>query len=677
MAGEKIVYLVGAGVSQRAPSRLPDGTALAKLAFDLLSKSGAVLLNPGELSRLRRRATRLRLEILLERLSNELSSRFLFQIFQTLRFAVPNLNHLALIESRPYAIVTTNQDLLLEKASERLGHHVDTLHLHGRCDDLRTIVTTISQYLGGLRPSVSRKLAHVLDESHLVVMGYSGRDEDVMEKIASSNCKSVVWIKHPGASESVEVKRLRSQMPDRLAFVTMDAHEWLQNQTSPETFRTLLAIEREFEDKSETSRIGTEPSLQNPAEINLAFGRVLEHLCHFNDAISLYRRVRELRLTPDMNRRVQFAIARAEMFLYRFDEAYRIYQRLISNARSSAIERCTALNDVVFILRNRSDYRRARKQLSRLEGLLAVTPESTQKDNLMGSALSARAGFLRLDGSVTGALALYRKAGTHYRRARNIDGRIDCATWTADCLLTMGRYDQSMDMLQRAHDDSDAYGRAFGRPWPMFLKGELMGLQGAVGDGISLMKEARRLFRRVRNPQGEAYTLIYMADLYREISLTDASRTLILAGKILKEHSFVYAYGRLLLEEAELARARGHYSRMHDFLGQTKEHLHNARLFPTRPDLLEAHTHLIKAEYLRGIGKCDLAAHELSPAMAIYKDLKCRWCITRVQISQWLLSRSKTPPIRLVDKCRNLGYYLELERLTGADADSYYPIHLV
>lgn len=143
-----VTIFVGAGVSLR--SGMPHGAALGRHAFDLVINSAKVMLDDADIIRLRRSLSGLRLEILLERLATEIPKSYLFAVFDILRSGVPNLNHLAALRLRPRSIITTNQDLLLEKAAERLNAFSPIIHLHGRCDDKESIVTMISQYLAGL-----------------------------------------------------------------------------------------------------------------------------------------------------------------------------------------------------------------------------------------------------------------------------------------------------------------------------------------------------------------------------------------------------------------------------------------------------------------------------------------------------------------------------------------------
>src|SRR5207302_229233 len=111
----------------------------------------------------------LRLELMLELLARELDPAILVEIFRILERGEPNANHAAIAMSNVRAVVTTNQDLLLEAAGSRR-----VLHLHGRVDDPGSIITLLSQYVEGLPLPTATALTKAVKGRPLVVVGYSG-----------------------------------------------------------------------------------------------------------------------------------------------------------------------------------------------------------------------------------------------------------------------------------------------------------------------------------------------------------------------------------------------------------------------------------------------------------------------------------------------------------------------
>jgi len=147
------VFLVGAGASRGAG--LPDGAMLATNIFNLPIGSGEVLTNATSLSQVHAALQyELRLETFLEILGDQVSPEVAFQPFASLQHAEPCFAHFAILALSGDVVVTTNQDILFERAARLARLRRRVIHLHGRCDDIGSIVTIVSQYLGGLERSV-------------------------------------------------------------------------------------------------------------------------------------------------------------------------------------------------------------------------------------------------------------------------------------------------------------------------------------------------------------------------------------------------------------------------------------------------------------------------------------------------------------------------------------------
>jgi tetratricopeptide (TPR) repeat protein len=675
----EVTILAGAGLSRG--SGLPLGDELAEKALNLVLISGQVLLNDSELLSVRRAAKRLRLEILLERLVTEAPKYFLFGVYDLLKGARPNFNHLAVITLKPHSLVTTNQDLLLEEAAESLSVKRSVIHLHGRCDNRQSIITTISQYLSGLRPTVEDQFRASLTGKHVVVLGYSGRDRDIMPLLSEGTMRSVTWLHHPGGQMSPELLQLKEQLGGRVRIIVEDANLWLRRQLTKSQNSYLDAVERKLASSHRPRPIigVAKRKKLSLLETTLALGRVIEHLGQYEIAFNLYgrllRRVRHPATSLEVETRVRLAIARVQTFRYRFRSACRGFTRIASNFKAPAEQRCEALAGCVFALRNSSSYRAAQKALEELETLLSVSPKSAPFMRCRGEAAAARAGMLRLAGEAFESTELYLKADKFFRRAHDVDGWIDISTWLSDNLLTLGRFREADAYLRRAIDDANAYGRHFSNEWAEFLRGELLGMGGDVASGLEVIEEAYRIFRRMRNPQGQVYSLLYIADFSRDESPAEAGRALRHAEKLLQEHNFAYAFGRFLLETAELARARGRSSEVSKHLTSLALHLGQHRRFNISPHLLLAHAQCVAAELARDINS-PAALAQLQAARDTYSKLGAAHCVTRIDVATWLLGCSSLSRRELITICANEGYGHELKWLRRRSSE-YYPLHFV
>ncbi len=670
--------LVGAGIS--FDSGLPDAESLAMRALDLVTESSPILLADAELSRLREHVKNLRLEILLERLATEVPKEFLFSVFECLRDASPNFNHIALMGLEPGSVVTTNQDLLLESAAGLLGLESSVLHLHGRCNDKHSIITTISQYLAGLLPAVAAQFRRVLDGADVVVLGYSGRDRDVMPVLAEGAMKSVTWLHHPGGEKSPELRRLKEQLRGRMQVTVGDAKEWLRERLTGAALREVEAAAGRLPVRP-VGGCKTAPrrfSRLTPLDANLAVGRMLEHVGHYNAAFNCYRRL--LRCVDragatESYTRVQLAIGRVQTFQYQFGRAYRRYARIARDGETLVVYRCQALADSVAVLRNSSNYKGALRCLGQLEGLLPTAPASGTFQKLRGEAAAHRAGMLRLVGDARGSIEFYRKADKYFRSARDVDGWIEVSTWLADNLLTLGQFRDAATYLKSAINDADAYGSYFSKVWSLFLRGELLGFGGNVAAALKVIARAYDYFEKINNPQGQVYALLYASDFARERSLTEAAHSLKHAGKLLRKHNFVFAHGRFLLQRAELSRARGRPAEVRKYLGLLESNLNDKLRFATPPHLLIAHSKLVAAEQARELNS-PAAPALLLTARDLYARLEANYGSTRIDVARWLMAPTEAERARLLSVCRQEGYGHELRRLQNP-APGHYPLHLV
>jgi hypothetical protein len=209
------IVLCGAGVSR--DSGLPDGQEMAAVAFEQVW-AGTKVYAPDAADAVREALRwpasgepKLRLELILDLMAREIPPVVLAGVYAAVLRAQPCLAHFALAAAA-VPIVSTNQDELVEDAARRLGVTVDVLHLHGRASKPASIVTMLSQYIDGLPKDTARQLRVRIAGSQLVVLGYSGRDLDVMPFLY--NAPRVTWLHFQpggGPSPAMEVHALRQR----------------------------------------------------------------------------------------------------------------------------------------------------------------------------------------------------------------------------------------------------------------------------------------------------------------------------------------------------------------------------------------------------------------------------------------------------------------------------------
>jgi hypothetical protein len=199
----KLVFFAGAGVSVRAPSVLPNASQLMHNAVQCFCADYETYL----------KELKLRPEVMfrfIERHRGLLLYDFLQAQFAHRAF---NQNHslMATALLSKNVVITSNFDLLIEKACLHIGARFAAVvrdgappagvpilfKIHGSIDDQESLRVTINHAHRGLSSTSSSLLRSVTEDKHLVVLGYSGRDElDIMPALTRCNCRSVIWIIH-------------------------------------------------------------------------------------------------------------------------------------------------------------------------------------------------------------------------------------------------------------------------------------------------------------------------------------------------------------------------------------------------------------------------------------------------------------------------------------------------
>lgn len=209
------VVLTGAGISMDPPSRIPSGNTLMQNTWHRLLKNG---FTPAQLTVLEGLTMRIDakdvpiwLEPLVEILDSHIQDRdIIFSTYVDVSAQTPNAHHLLLAKLDAEQI-TLNMDTLIEAAGG------EAWHLHGRWDDPSSIVTTVRQYADGLPVSDQQRLEKALNGKNVLVIGYSGRDTDVMPVLMRSSPARVHWMQYGGTPVEATVDRLKEVLGNRMS----------------------------------------------------------------------------------------------------------------------------------------------------------------------------------------------------------------------------------------------------------------------------------------------------------------------------------------------------------------------------------------------------------------------------------------------------------------------------
>jgi tetratricopeptide (TPR) repeat protein len=217
----RLCFFLGAGISKNPPANMP-------LAKDLRLSIMRKLLDKKEFGwNLKKKLLNYPFEAFLQVVSGD--SEILESMIRIFRHGKPNKNHMfvAKLMKRGYVrnVLTTNFDLLLERALEHEGLRRDThfrvffdekqfsrldfrrpaiptiFKIHGSADDVNSIRTTLELIAHEtLSKSRATVLGHFFSDDHtiILIMGYSAKDEFDVNPIlrGMKTRKQVIFVKH-------------------------------------------------------------------------------------------------------------------------------------------------------------------------------------------------------------------------------------------------------------------------------------------------------------------------------------------------------------------------------------------------------------------------------------------------------------------------------------------------
>ena len=620
------------------------------------------------------REPELRLELMLELLARELDPAALVTVFRLFERARPTRNHAAIALSGASAIVTTNQDLLIEAAARELAVRCAVQHLHGRFDRPLSIVTFLSQCVEGLPLSTTRAFTKAVEGRPVVVVGYSGRDRDVMPVLATAD--SVLWVQHkaqgrPEPPLATEVEILRSQLGTRFEVETLETSAFLLNELPAASRRRA----RRFPPRRRI-RLSTPPQATKaygalaPLAREHAIARVVLHVGAGKNAL---RGVQEARRVHGDSVEGRLLEADALVSMNRRAAAVALYREAGRSAKDPAI-RCSALQNQAHALANTSEYARARRVLDEAARVMRQVRDGRSRLQLQGRIASLRGRMKGMTDDEPGAMRDYALARRAFSRARDLDGYVEATTFGSDMLRSRGRYREALEQIAEVFADTELYTRPYARAWAPFYRGAILGAMGDIGAGLDDLGQAAAVSEATGNYQAIAWTKVMIADYRRAIDLDGAEEALGECAAAIDAYDgpMFQCEARLVWERAELARARRDEPEVRSQLAGLRDML--ARPGSPGPlPYMHAHILAIEGELARDTGDPSAEAR-LRDAATAYRRGKWASCVARIEVALWLL-RGGPAPKWLVAKCQREGYGHELSRVEGRSSDPYYPLH--
>lgn len=204
----KILVFAGAAVSTGQPALLPHANQLIAETLNLLFDDRVEsLIQSAGLSHQGWRQTagqysadRLIPPEMIYDAVYEFAGRKVFSAFTSLGDGQPNTVHriLAALLARGYVdhIIITNFDCLIEAALTEEGYDSDRVwKIHGSLGDNAQLITTfrrVGKRLFDL--SILRELESMLEDSHVLFIGYGGTDPDLLPALTQAHIRTIDWI---------------------------------------------------------------------------------------------------------------------------------------------------------------------------------------------------------------------------------------------------------------------------------------------------------------------------------------------------------------------------------------------------------------------------------------------------------------------------------------------------
>ncbi|MGH2911748.1 MAG: SIR2 family protein [Solirubrobacteraceae bacterium] len=609
----------------------------------------------------------LQLELVLELLGQNVDPRILVGIFTLLSGAHPTRAHF-LLATYPGDVVTTNQDLLIEAAARQQGVRSDVLHLHGDWRHPGSVVALISQYVVGLKRRIRDRLLEIVRGREVLVLGYSGRDRDVMPYLAEAG--HVRWrhyVDGRACSQPLSAELL-NLMRARPGLVTVE-----------ETSTPLAPLEGlNTTGHSSTSSYTPKLSVRarrafdalDPRAIDLALIQVLDRAGAQDLA---ERSLRTLAQDPG---RVQASVQQAmgNMLASRDRAAAERYYRCAAALAAGSEQIAAAELGIANVASNQSDYAGAETALQRaLEA--ADRMRGRHRDRVLGRILAQRARMHAMTDQEGRSMREYRRVFMAARRSGDLDTLVRALTFGSDPWRSRGRYAEAMAMLDQARSDVELYAQPNLAGWMAFYRGNCLGAMHRLDEAHMELARSRKLARIAGEPSLEAWAWIMTCNFHRADDLRMAANHLRSGRRcIARLGSNLFALqARVTFEEAELLRARRRWSACETAANGLADAIGDRH--GQQMPYLEAHLAALRAEIARECGRED-ANRLVAVAHRAYRDGHWAHGVARMELSRWLLDGG-TPPPRFVERCKRLNYGFELEQLAEAPRTGYVPLLVI
>jgi hypothetical protein len=604
--------LTGAGISIAHPSNMPNGDGLAIIAWGLLVDSLAAERGGHRVPRVagdaegRIRGSKienhehegLRLEQLLQILEpwyprpavleasgQEINSPLL-AVYETVSDNAWNFNHLALTRLGVKNF-TVNMDTLIDTLSA-----TEVVHLHGKWSEPESIVSTVTRSLGGLSPRNRAEFSDGLAGKSVLVMGYSGRDQDVLPMFREFPPSRLTWVQYPGDPLEPEVVRIHEALRLHgvdVEVVSKTAEDFLAEKLQPMT-ADLIAQRSLARIPNAQKRAATAHAraLVDSIDVRLrwlAFANVLYDL-GLNLNVSRVLAPQHWRGRLDVARRKMLARAMIRLGHPSYGLALLLPPRVPSRDQFGPYLRNA--NEVANILPTVGHPRLAET----IDFVLSHSNDVAPSAERAGPALQSRVRrgkHANVRGNIFRALhhfEIVARNATAWQQI-GVGAEVDARTWHADALKLRGEVLEAAAWADRAREHID-YANYSQRAWATWKVAELkLVSSGPSTDVENLLEESLSLANLAGDAEATFWIHCTTAGAIGRDRPSEAFALLDTAQKMVR-HGHGEGILFLLIQRAELQRFHGNHAAailtLHDM--KAREANRHALPFGCAPALL-------------------------------------------------------------------------------------------
>jgi len=670
----KIIFFIGSAVSYRKPSKLPSVLEIQENTIQALCKDNALFKDPEKYfdsifsyDELReKKETKIKHEEFIELIyKTVVDGKIAIHILDCLKEGKPNKNHFFLAEclvTYCNTILTTNQDVLIEKALEEIfiekrfekcwqlppqktpeGDVVfekcKIIKLHGCVERQESIITLLRQLISGLPENRSVVLRTHLKNNCLLFTGYSGQDEDIFRVLISADWKKIYWNVKPGSKVSENVKKLYRKYPDKFCLFEYNLDDLFDKLTGE------LKVEQHETDEASDSNL--QENFNGWAEnLGIQKSNVLGGILS-NDRVAKYAEALEcFEQTLNAASDKKSVLAKTYYLLggsymdfktYEVNNNYECAYKTYSKAADSYSD----LNDIEGKANALVGMGESCRHRTRYKEAVNFYQEALEID-IKNKGISAKARYhladvYRMQDMYEDAIKEYHQACEIFNECGFIANVAYCLIWLGEVYVYKGDYVKALEYNSLARRISKKYNFEQYLAWAKYVEADINKYKGSgmmkdwdEDKEEKLNKIVEYLddkFKNMKNRLGQAWCNQMLAELCRleedcKNAQTINNKGVEYCGRDGIDYKICLAY--LMLNEGEILRAKNQYDAAIGSFNQVCE----IDVGDLKRHKAHAHLGIAETNRMKGVG----SSEEYEKALNMYRKIGMRHGIVHALI---------------------------------------------